>query len=114
MEQSILLSIKKLLGITPEYDAFDMDIILHINSVFVILFQLGVGDKPYSIVDNSNTWDEIVPDESQLEMIKSYIYAKVRMMFDPPTIGAVNTSLDNMIKELEWRISVAVDPGEVE
>lgn len=114
MDQSILLTIKKLLGVAPEYDAFDIDIIMHINSVFSILFQIGLGNKPFAITDSSATWSEIVPDESQLEMVKSYVYAKVRMIFDPPTVGAVNTSLENLIKELECRISYAVDPGEVE
>jgi len=113
MEQSILTTIKKLLGIAPEYDVFDTDIIMHINTVLVILYQLGVGDKPYSITGVDNKWSEIVPEESQLEMIKSYIYAKVRLIFDPPSAGSVNSALDNLIKELEWRINVSVDPSEV-
>lgn len=111
MDQSILLSIKKLLGIYPEHGAFDTDIIMHINTVFAILYQIGFGDKPYSICDESSTWSEIIPDASQLEMVKSYVYAKVRSLFDPPTTGAVSTALESTIKELEWRISVSVDPG---
>ena len=78
MEESILTSIKKLLGITEEYTYFDVDIIMHINSVFSILTQLGVGpSNGFSIEDGSSTWDEFITDKSVLESVKSYIYMKV-------------------------------------
>ena len=108
--ESILNSTKKMLGITPEYEHFDPDIIMHINSVFVILNQLGVGpENVYSITDASQTWDEFI-DDAQINMVKSYMYMKVRLMFDPPT-GSVQEAMNRQISELEWRLNVAVDPG---
>lgn len=109
MTESILNSIKKLLGITAEYEHFDPDITMHINSVFVILNQLGVGpDTPFSITGDSETWDQFI-DEAKLNMVKSYMYLKVRLLFDPPT-GSVQDAIKNQIAELEWRLNVAVDP----
>lgn len=113
MNESILDSIKKLLGILPSVEAFDTDIIFHINSTFVILKQIGFGDKTFRITDNSETWDDFLDGEEELDLVKSYIYMKVRKMFDPPA-GAVAESMNNMISELEWRISVAVDPRKEE
>ena len=109
MAESILNSIKKLLGITTEYEHFDQDIIMHINSVFVILNQMGVGpDNVYYITDATQTWDQFI-DEAKLNMVKSYMYLKVRLLFDPPT-GSVQDAIKNQIAELEWRLNVAVDP----
>ena len=110
MEESILTSIKKLLGITEEYTYFDVDIIMHINSVFSILTQLGVGpSNGFSIEDDSSTWDEFITDKSILESVKSYIYMKVRLMFDPPSSSFVLDSMDKMVKELEWRLNVSAE-----
>lgn len=110
---SILTSIKKLLGITEDYTHFDMDIIMHINSVLSILNQLGVGpSEGFFIEDKFATWDDFVADRSKIEMVKSYVYMKVRLMFDPPQSSAVENSMKSMISELEWRLNVAVDPGE--
>ena len=110
---SILISIKKLLGIDENYEAFDQDIIMHINSVFSILTQLGVGPKDgFSIAGNTETWSEFIDDASNLEMVKSYIYLKVRLMFDPPSAAALIDSMNRMINEYEWRLNVAVDPKE--
>lgn len=107
MEESILNSIKKMLGIANEYTVFDSDIIMHINSVLMILSQLGVGSsKGYSIEDASNSWDEFVNPDDNLNAIKSYIYLKVRLMFDPPINSAVLESMKETIKELEWRLNV--------
>lgn len=107
---SILESIKKLLGISAEYEVFDPDIIMHINSVFFVLNQLGVGPpKGFSIKDKNDTWSSYLPDGSNLEVIKSYIYQKVKLLFDPPTSSAAIESVNRMISELEWRIQVAVD-----
>ena len=109
---SILLSIKKLLGMDPSYqEAFDIDLIIHINSVFSILTQLGVGpDTGFSITSDSETWDMYTTDLN-LDMVKSYIVAKVRLIFDPPTSSSVTEAFKRYIDEFEWRINVEVDPG---
>ena len=108
---SILTSIKKMLGITEEYTHFDQDIIMHINSVFMTLTQLGVGSSEgFSIEDSSSTWDDFVEDRSKIESIKSYMYLKVKLLFDPPLSSAVTESMNRMISEFEWRLNVAVDP----
>lgn len=111
---SILTSIKKLLGITEEYKHFDNDLIMHINSVFMILTQLGVGPATgYSITNATETWSDFLgTDLSRLEMVKSYTYLKVKLLFDPPTSSAVIESINRQISEFEWRLNVAVDPGE--
>lgn len=111
---SILTSIKKLLGITEEYKHFDNDLIMHINSVFMILTQLGVGPATgYSITNVTETWSDFLgTDLSRLEMVKSYTYLKVKLLFDPPTSSAVIESINRQISEFEWRLNVAVDPGE--
>ena len=106
---SILTSIKKMLGIREEYGGFDTDIIININSVFGILNQLGVGpDAGFSIQDSTSTWDDFIPNLTQnatkFDMIKSYIYLKVKLLFDPPTVGAVMESTNKLVDELEWRL----------
>ena len=112
--ESILTSIKKLLGIAEEYEHFDNDIIMHINSVFMILTQLGVGpSKGFVITDSSASWDDFLPEGGEkLQAVKTYMYMKVRLMFDPPTSSAVMESMNRMINELEWRLNVTVDPGD--
>lgn len=112
---SILISIKKLLGIMEEYEHFDNDIMIHINSVFSILNQLGAGPKDgFVIRDKTSNWSEFIQDEKLLEFVKSYVYLKVRLLFDPPVSSAVMESTKQMINELEWRINVAVDPKNTE
>lgn len=113
MEESILTSIKKLLGITEEYTQFDTDIVLHINSVFMILNQLGVGpEEGFSISDKTDTWSDYVDESMNLEAVKTYIGMKVRLLFDPPLSSTVMECMKQMISELEWRLNVQVDPGE--
>lgn len=108
---SILTSIKKLLGIAEEYSEFDTDIIININSVFSILTQLGVGpEEGFAITDETATWDDYLGDQTLLEMVKSYMYLKVKKFFDPPQSGIVTNANDALIQELEWRINVTVDP----
>lgn len=108
---SILTSIKKLLGITEEYENFDQDIIMHINSAFMILNQLGVGPKSgFSINDKSSTWHEFIPEGSNLEAVKTYVHLKVKLMFDPPLSSTVIEAIKSQINELEWRLNVSVDP----
>lgn len=110
MDSSILTSIKKLLGIAEEDTSFDTDIIMHINTVFSILAQLGVGPTGgFSIEDDSAIWGDYLSNATNLELVKSYIYMKVRMMFDPPTTGTVAEAMNKNIGELEWRINVTVD-----
>ena len=113
--ESILTSIKKLLGIAEEYEHFDNDIIMHINSVFMILTQLGVGpSKGFVITDSSASWDDFLPEGGEkLQAVKTYMYMKVRLMFDPPTSSAVMESMNRMVSEFEWRLNVAVDPGDI-
>lgn len=109
--ESILTSIKKLLGIAEDYTHFDNDIIMHINSVFLILTQLGVGPpEGFVIQDATALWIDFVADDKNLELIKSYTYLKVKIMFDPPLSSAVLDSTNQLIKEYEWRIQVASDP----
>jgi len=109
--ESILTSIKKLLGIAEEYTHFDADLIMHINSVLSILTQIGVGPaEGFSIKDKSSVWEDFVPENSKLELIKSYTYMKVKLLFDPPLTSAVIESINRIISELEWRIQVAADP----
>lgn len=110
---SILTSIKKLLGPDEQYTHFDTDLIIHINSVFMILTQLGVGPAAgFSIKDSSATWSDFLgADLSKLEAVKTYVYLKVRLVFDPPTSSAVLESMKDMIREYEWRLNVAVDPA---
>lgn len=110
---SILTSVKKALGIAEEYEHFDADIIMHINSVFSILTQLGVGPREgFSINDKNATWSDLIGDDKRLESVKSYVYLKVRTMFDPPTSSSVMESSNRLISELEWRLNVAAEDEE--
>ena len=106
---SILDSVKSMLGIPAEHTAFDQQLLIHINSVFSILDQIGPGG--YKVADASDTWEEYLEDKAfEIEDVKSYMYMKVRMLFDPPTTGAGIDAFKEMIKEYEWRLSVATDP----
>lgn len=110
MNESILASIKKLLGLTEEYEVFDNDVIIHINIVLSLLHQLGVGpDKGFRIQDETAKWSDYVGDDPRLEMVKEYVYLKVRLLFDPPTMSSVLESYKQVISELEHRIVVAID-----
>lgn len=110
MTDSILNTTKKLLGIAEENTEFDLDIILHINSVFTILTQLGVDpSKGFFITDSSATWSDFIPEGEMMEAVKSYMACKVRMLFDPPTSSATMQALQNMCNELEWRLNVLCD-----
>lgn len=107
---SILTSIKKLLGIDEEYTQFDSDIIMHINTVFLNLTQLGVGpEEGFLIEDDAATWDDFIGDSNQLQAVKTYVYLKVKLLFDPPLSSSVIESINRIISELEWRLNVAVD-----
>ena len=114
--ESILTSIKKLLGIPEDVTQFDMDITIHINSVFMILTQLGVGpSEGFSITDADNTWDEFLgTDLSNFEAVKTFIYLKVRLLFDPPASATVTESINRLASEYEWRLNVAAESTESE
>lgn len=108
---SILTSIKKLLGIAQECTDFDMDLIIHINSVLMILTQLGVGpEKGFTIKDSRDLWEDFLEDDlSKLEAVRTFVYLKVRLIFDPPSNSAVIESINRTISELEWRLNVAAE-----
>jgi len=107
---SILTSIKKLLGITEDYTHFDTDIIIHINTVFANLHQIGVGpDEPFSITDKNDLWSDFIGDSTNIESVKTYVYLKVKSIFDPPQSSSVAEATNNLIAELEWRLNVAAD-----
>lgn len=110
--ESILISIKKLLGIPKDYTQFDDDIIMHINSVLLNLTQLGVGPETgFSIEDDSSEWNDFVDIENnvQLHAIKTYIYLKVKLLFDPPLSSSVIDAMNRQIAEFEWRLNAAVE-----
>ena len=105
--------IKKLLGIQEDYTHFDADLVITINSVLAILTQLGVGPEDgFSISDASATWVDFIGDTTTLEMVKSFVHLRVRLLFDPPQNASLADAIDRMAKELEWRIQVAADPVE--
>lgn len=107
--ESILESIKKLIGPSASYNIFDNDLIMHINTVFFTLCQLGVTEEPFVISGTDETWDEFHAD-TDLEAVKTYVYLKCRMYFDPPTNSALISAINEQIKELEVRLNYQVDP----
>lgn len=111
-EDSILNTVKKMIGLDKSYHAFDMDLIIHINSVFMILNQLGVGDdKVFTIEGEKETWEDFFKgSEENPTLTKSYIYLKVKLLFDPPSTGVLHEAMERQIKEFEWRLNVQVDP----
>ena len=107
---SILTSVKKMLGIAEEYTHFDADLIMHINSVFMILAQLGVGpSEGFFIEDDTATWDEFIQDNKEINSVKSYVGLKVRLLFDPPSSSAAMEAANRLIEEFEWRLNLAAD-----
>lgn len=116
MNESILTSIKKLLGIAEEYENFDIDIIIHINTVFMTLNQLGVGPSTgFRIENKRETWDDFIDVDENPEMldlvsaVKTYVYLKVKLIFDPPLSSAVMESMKQSINEFEWRLNVRAE-----
>jgi hypothetical protein len=110
MAGSILTDTKKALGLAEDYTAFDPEITMHINSVMATLNQLGVGPPDgYAIVNAGDTWDELIADEKRLNSVQSYLFLRVKMLFDPPSTGYVLTALEKIILEAEWRITNAQD-----
>lgn len=111
---SILTSVKKNLGIDEKSEDFDVDIITHINTAFQILFQLGaIENKGFFIEDKSVHWDDLLGESTDMEAIKTYVYAKVRLMFDPPQSSSHLDALKGIVSELEWRLSIAPDANNI-
>lgn len=105
--ESILTSIKKLLGIVEEYTQFDTDIIIYINNVFMTLQQLGIGPETgFSITDESEVWTDFIEDSTLLNSVKTYIYLKVKLLFDQPLSSSTVESFNKMIDEIEWRMKL--------
>lgn len=107
MTESILNSTKKVLGVAVDYTEFDIDIIMHINSVLATLNQLGIGPTSGLMIEDSEiTWDALLLGDNRLNSVKTYVYLKVRLLFDPPATSFVITSMQEQIRELEWRLNV--------
>lgn len=110
---SILNDVKLFLGIPEEFDSFDSNLITCINSVFVVLSQIGVGsDVPFKIQNGNTTWDEFSQDCEVIEMVKTYVPEKVALMFDPPSSSYASDALKSVLAEQEWRLNIACDKGE--
>jgi hypothetical protein len=107
MTDSILDTVKKVLNVPIDYDAFDIDIMMHINSVFSTLNQLGVGPQTgFRIDDATQEWSAFLEGDDRLNNVKSYMCIRVRMLFDPPGTSFHLESLNVQVKELEWRINL--------
>lgn len=105
VNSSILLSIKKMLGPSADYDVFDPELIIYINSVFGTLHQLGVGpEEKFVITGDSELWSDFTTEGEEIEEVKSYMYLRVRLLFDPPSSSFVLSSFKEQMKELEWRL----------
>ncbi len=107
---SILVSIKRLLGIEDGYDHFDPEIVMYINAIFQTLDELGVGKPNFKISSKADVWSDFLGESSkQLEAVKTYIYLRTRLMFDPPQNSFIVSSFDDQRKELEWRLLVQAE-----
>ena len=113
-DESILTSVKKVLGIPEYYEHFDQDILLHLNSVMSILHQLGVGpENGFAVEDDSTTWSDLFDgdiDTNKMMYVKSYVCLRVRLLFDPPASSGAIDAMERQMRELEWRITVTRDP----
>ena len=113
MSDSILITIKKMLGIDQAYTPFDMDIIVFINSTFLTLHQLGIGPaEGFSIRDYSAKWSDFLADDENLRAVQEYIYMKVRMVFDPPGNSFVMNAFEEQCREFEWRMNVHAESSQ--
>ena len=112
MQDSILMTIRKLVCGDPYADHFDTDLLVHINACFSILNQLGVGpENGFVVTDETQSWSSYSDNDRILNMVKTYVTMKVKKIFDPPLTSSVLEAMDKEIKELEWRLNVAVDPA---
>lgn len=111
MQDSILMTIRKLVCGDPYADHFDTDLLVHINACFSILNQLGVGpENGFVVTDDTQSWSSYIADKYILNMVKTYVTLKVKKIFDPPLTSSVLEAMDKEISQLEWRLNVAVDP----
>lgn len=111
MSESILTSVKKNLGIIEDDTSFDSDIILDINGIFPVLFQIGIGPEGFQIEDKEATWEDYLGEEiSKISLVKPYMYLQVKMIFDPPSSASVISAYENRIAEYTWRLNCMVDP----
>lgn len=111
MQDSILMTIRKLVCGDPYADHFDNDLLVHINACFSILNQLGVGpENGFVVTDDTQSWSSYIADNYILNMVKTYVTLKVKKIFDPPLTSSVLEAMDKEISQLEWRLNVAVDP----
>lgn len=112
MDESILLSIKKLVGMDQDYNAFDQDLIIAINGAFMILNQLGVGPlKPFHIKGANETWVDFSPSIHDIELVKDTVYLRTRLLFDPPSTGVLHEAMERQISEFEWRLMIQAEGG---
>lgn len=110
--ESILASISKLIGNGENSDYYDPDLIIHINSVLSELNQIGIGpEEGFIITDNTATWNDFIGDTKIIEMVKTFVYLKVKLIFDPPLSSSVLDAMERQISKLEWRLSVALEGG---
>ena len=106
MSDSILENTKKILGLAADYDAFDLDVMIHINSALSTLQQLGIGPpEGFEITGADETWADFLDSDPRYNAVKSYVYLRVRLLFDPPTTGYHVEAVKEQIKELEWRLN---------
>jgi hypothetical protein len=104
---SILSSVKKVVGLDDSYDVFDLDIMMHINSVFSDLNQLGLGPTlGFEITGDTETWDAFTNGDPLLNSVKSYVYLRVKLLFDPPTTSFAITAQEEQVRKAEWRLNV--------
>lgn len=115
LNDSIFLTVKKMLGIAEEYKAFDLDLVVNINSTFLSLCQLGVGPRfPFSISGEAETWSDLLGEqEAIVQGVATWVFLKTRLVFDPPTQGFLVEEIHKQIDELEWRLNVQVEGGDV-
>lgn len=110
MEDSILDTVKNILGVSTEDTVFDAELITAINTALFTLYQIGVGkDSPYTITSNSDTWNDFLDNIDDLSMVKSYVGLKTRILFDPPTSSSLMTAINEQLSEYEWRLNVEAD-----
>ena len=114
--ESILTTVKNLLGIDEEDVSFDTDVIVSINTAIPSLSQMGIGPpNGFIVISADNTWSEYIGDSLvNLEGVKTYLYLKTKLIFDPPTNSTVIQSIENNLKELEWRMMLAVETNNLE
>jgi hypothetical protein len=115
MNESIFDSIKALLGPDASYDVFDSDIMIYINTALSVLTQLGIGPvEGFMITGSGETWGEFINNDKTLNMVKTYVYMKVKIAFDPPVNSSVLSAYQEACKEYEWRLNVTVDPEKLQ